>query len=283
MAEIEKLKSKIVATIYPNGRGEISAASHQAMLLEMAEAIEAATTPSGDPLHYNYIVVGAEYNDTDAPIIKTDYYGNAISHLPGRWYVEGIGDLTNAEIREIYEGGKWWWSTSNEGFCSQSKARAILPSLAFQNAHYKSAFNFMQAFNKNASLEVIDLRPQPVLESNNLFNMVKSNAMNFLCQESPKVRCIYGIIDASAAQSSQSFWIHTAGLVDIRLYNIKKDVRFPISQNISKASILYIIENEAVESSATIILHANAYTRLSADADIVAALAAHPKVSLAKA
>lgn len=107
--------------------------------------------------------------------------------------------------------------------------------------------------------------------------------MDFACQGSPNVKYIYGIIDASQQTSPDSFWIHTAGLQEVRLYNIKQSVKLPISNNISKASILYMIENEAVTSSAVITLHADAYARLSADADIVAALAAHPKVSLAKA
>ena len=39
MADIKKLKSKIVSTIYPNGIGAINAADHQVLLLDMATAI----------------------------------------------------------------------------------------------------------------------------------------------------------------------------------------------------------------------------------------------------
>ena len=47
--------------------------------------------------------------------------------------------------------------------------------------------------------------------------------------------------------------------------------------------ILYMIENEAATSAITITLHADAYARAVANADIVAALEAHPNVSLASA
>jgi hypothetical protein len=52
---------------------------------------------------------------------------------------------------------------------------------------------------------------------------------------------------------------------------------------ISKESILFMIEHEAATSAITITLHADAYSRLSTDPDIVEALNNHPLVSLASA
>lgn len=276
MANSEPIKTIIDANINTNGNQAITGAVLNFVLKQMV-------TPSGDPMHYNYIVVGAEYNDTDNAIERTDYYGNAVTHLPGRWYLEGIGDLTNAEMREIYEGGKWWMNSDNKGFCSNILARTNLPSHAFEQVIYKDAYNFQQAFNGAKNLEVVDLRPSEVLESNDRLNRTKIKTMAFMCQGSPKVKYIYGVIDASAAETGDALWIHTVGLIEVRLYNIKSAVKLPISNNISKASILYMIENEAATSNLVITLHADAYARLSADADIVAALAAHPKISIAKA
>ena len=51
---------------------------------------------------------------------------------------------------------------------------------------------------------------------------------------------------------------------------------------LSKESLLYLINNEAATSAITIKLAAYAYTRLSNDADIVAALAAHPNISISQ-
>lgn len=241
-----------------------------------------AATPSGDPMHYNYIVVGALYNDTDSAIARTDYFGNAVSHLPGRWYVEGLGDLTNAEMREVYEAGKWWENVDRRGFISKYAARAILPSLGYEQVTYKGEYNFTQSFNQCKNLEVVDLRTQ-VSPADAVFQRVKINYFDFGCQGSPKIKCIYGIINATATSGDSSYWLHTAGLMEVRLFNIKVGIKFPLAKNISKASILYMIENEAATNAIAITLHADAYARLSADEDIVAALAAHPKVSLAKA
>jgi hypothetical protein len=280
MHTIKTLKEKITSTIYPNGKGAINAADHQAMLLELVDIL---STPSGDPMHRNYEVVGAIYNETNGPIVRTDSYGNLISHQSGCWYLEGVGDLSNADMRAIYEAGKWWISSDNKGFGGNGSVKTNLPSLSYTQVYYKNAYEFMQAFNNNPSLQAIDLRTQQEPLADDKFNRVTIKSMDFLCQGSTKIKRIYGTIDASLAQTSNSCWIHTPGLEEVRLYGIKTDVKLPLSKDISKASILYMINNETASSAINITLHSDAYARLSADADIVSSLANHPKVSLAKA
>jgi hypothetical protein len=46
--------------------------------------------------------------------------------------------------------------------------------------------------------------------------------------------------------------------------------------------LLYLINNEAATSAITIKLAPYAYTRLAEDADVVAALAAHPNISISQ-
>lgn len=279
---IEQVRTEIENSIKSNGKGEITGQVLQDALLSMLDTLMPAT-PSRDPMHFNYLEVGAQYNDTSVAIQRTDYYGNAISHQPGCWYLEGIGDLTNDEMRTVYEGGKWWMNSDNKGFCSNILARTNLPSHAFQQVIYKDAYNFQQAFNAAENLEVVDLRPSEVIESENRLNRTKIKTIAFMCQGSPKVKYIYGVIDASAAETGDALWIHTAGLIEVRLWGIKTDVKLPLAKNISVASILYMIENEAASSALTITLHADAYTRIMSYSSITDALAAHPKISIAKA
>lgn len=63
---------------------------------------------------------------------------------------------------------------------------------------------------------------------------------------------------------------------------LKFSMSFSESTLLEKDSLLYIINNEAATEPITITLHSYAYTRLAEDADVVAALANHPNVSLAK-
>jgi L-aspartate oxidase len=69
-------------------------------------------------------------------------------------------------------------------------------------------------------------------------------------------------------------------LTNVNLKNATKAYQLNYSALLSKESLLYIIENEAATSAITIKLASYAYERLANDADIVAALANHPNISI---
>jgi hypothetical protein len=68
----------------------------------------------------------------------------------------------------------------------------------------------------------------------------------------------------------------------LNLKNAKLAYQLIYSALLSKESLLYLINNEAATSAVIIKLKAYAYTRLANDPDIVAALANHPKISIAQ-
>jgi hypothetical protein len=72
-------------------------------------------------------------------------------------------------------------------------------------------------------------------------------------------------------------------LQNIKLFQLVKSIDFKDSSLLTNASILYMVANSAASSAITITLHADAYARAMADAEIQAALTAHPNVSLASA
>jgi hypothetical protein len=71
-------------------------------------------------------------------------------------------------------------------------------------------------------------------------------------------------------------------LTHANLKNAKLAYDFSNANLLSKESLLYLINNEVATSAITIKLASYAYTRLAEDADVVAALAAHPNISLAQ-
>jgi surface protein len=71
-------------------------------------------------------------------------------------------------------------------------------------------------------------------------------------------------------------------LTHANLKNAKLAYDLSKANLLSKESLLYLINNEAATSAITIKLASYAYTRLAEDADVVAALANHPNISLAK-
>jgi surface protein len=68
----------------------------------------------------------------------------------------------------------------------------------------------------------------------------------------------------------------------IKLKNLDVHVDFSYCAVLSKESVLYMINNEAASGAITIRLESYAYERLATDADIVAALANHPNISISK-
>ena len=66
------------------------------------------------------------------------------------------------------------------------------------------------------------------------------------------------------------------------LKNIKLSCQLGSSACLSKYSLLFIINNEAATKAIKITLSSPAYERLASDAEVVAALANHPNISLTK-
>ena len=116
----------------------------------------------------------------------------------------------------------------------------------------------------------------PQLDTANVTNMRSMfnycNALVSIPQlDTAKVTNIYQMLD------------YCLSLTHINLRNAKHAYQLNKSALLSKESLLYIINNEAATSAITITLASYAYTRLAEDADVVAALANHPNISLASA
>lgn len=79
-----------------------------------------------------------------------------------------------------------------------------------------------------------------------------------------------------------SAFVNCYNLEWLKIKKLNISIDLSTSPAFKKESLLYIIENEAAADSISIKLETSAYTRLSADAEIQAALTAHPNVSLAK-
>ena len=89
-------------------------------------------------------------------------------------------------------------------------------------------------------------------------------------------------VDTSKNPSTTYMTLGCNSLVYAGLKSVKRAVPMNNSALLSKESLLYIINNEAATSAITITLASYAYERLATDPDIVAALANHPNISLAK-
>jgi hypothetical protein len=67
-----------------------------------------------------------------------------------------------------------------------------------------------------------------------------------------------------------------------KIKNLKIALQVNETSLLNKESLLYIINNEAATSAITITLSSYVYDKYVNDADVVAALANHPNISIAK-
>ena len=89
-------------------------------------------------------------------------------------------------------------------------------------------------------------------------------------------------IDVKGVALSTSTFNNCKALTFVKLKNIETNCWLDKSSLLSKDSLLYLINNEAATSAITIKLASYAYTRLANDADVVAALANHPNISISQ-
>lgn len=231
-------------------------------------------TPSGDPMHYAYVAAGAAYNDTGADIIKTTPWANladddadkTVVHKAGYWYLNGLGDITSEEMRGIYIKVRAC-SIYLEGFLYSTKERTAI----FHRGTAYITFPFT-AFAYNSDVEVIIF---PVA--------FQVDTLYYTFSKCKLLKCVLNIKANFINNKTTSAFKNCINLKFINIISLPYSVSFESCPEITIKSILYIIKNEKSTSAITITLHADAYARAMANADIVTALEAHPNVSLASA
>lgn len=228
------------------------------------------TTPSGDPMHYLYVTAGAEYNDTGADIERTGVYGDTIVWKNGYWWLNELGDITNDQMRAIFVH----WQKIRVSSCYRdSKIRTNLPFVTNISNPTSDARDRLSEMCNKGQFETFDMR----VTGNNYESSPNWSNLFIYCYYLKK---LLGEIDAPAGEISLNcfFWIE-----EMRLKGLKTNWSMADSKNFSNASILFAINNEAATSAIVITLRANVYARAMADTEILAALEAHPNVSLASA
>ena len=89
-------------------------------------------------------------------------------------------------------------------------------------------------------------------------------------------------LDTAKVTSMSDMFYGCYSLTYAAIKNAKRAYQLNYSPLLSKESLLYLINNEAATSAITIKLAAYAYERLATDADVAAALANHPNISISQ-
>ena len=234
-------------------------------------------TPSGDPMHYAYVTAGAEYNDTGADIVKTapwadmvddDYdgpYGKTVVHKAGYWYLNGLGDITNEEIRNIY--------------IASSNFPAVDMQAYFGLVDFRTNFSGIRKLTGWASLNAIGISD----------GSSKFSILNLSCLSGASINLsslndiIVHILGSEVILNSAQNLLSAINLITAPFISLMYNLNIGGSPVLSVKSVLHMINKEKATSPITITLHANVYNRCMTNADILAALQAHTNISLASA
>ena len=229
-------------------------------------------TPSGDPMHYMFEAAGATYNATDADIPMVGMYGDSYVHKAKHWHLNELGDLTTQEIREIYASRYpcTAWNKNTQLYFSSFPFRTNMSDARTSNAGLALLNTFSSCKCKNI---IINSKVYSLGINNMTSVFIYANNLEKILNE----------LNVSSISTIGDSFRYLYKLKEVRLKGLKGELNIKESNLLSNASILFMIQNEAAVSAITITLHADAYDRAMADAEITAALAAHPNVSLAKA
>lgn len=192
-----------------------------------------------------------------------------VFHLPGHWYLNGLGDITGPEIALCYVQTMPWYATT-----TLTKAFRVQQNSDKITLQYRTTFRSNREFATIAS----NINCESMCYGNPYIEVF---ILTFMTQ---KVNVIVDGIDNAFTNANNMKYLigQLYSSTSITLPNnirslsitISKIINFAKSSYISKPSILYIIQNAMPSVPITIILHADRYAQLAQDADIVAALEA---------
>lgn len=208
-----------------------------------------------------YISAGAKYNE------QTGYYE-----------LNGLTDITEEEMRVIYEKTWGWWLhlPSLNGFGS-ALPRTNIPCPDFKIIYYASNISLHSIFSDSGNgdnLEVVNLR---ALYTPTSFDDIRIVDFNWAFQGNKKIREVQGIINVKEARSN----LNIGGNIEtINIKGLMVNIKFYDSQRLSKESVLYMINNSEATSAITIGLNKAVYDVMKDDADIIAALAEKTNITL---
>ena len=234
-----------------------------------------ANTPSGDPMHYLYETAGAEwipYADISTEELKD-------------WQVE---TLNTAQAHA--DGGAWW---HNGIFVTveQNRINYVLTSGHYPantpdykyylcnvpaTTNYKQLVNITDSRAFNTTINICNKLVAVMLPN------IRLSQMTYTFMHCPKLAKIFNILDVSAVSSFNHVFVECSNLRDISLKGLNANIDLSGASNLSMTSIVYAVTN-AGTATLTITLAPAVYAAAVADADVQAALAAKPNVTLANA
>lgn len=176
-----------------------------------------------------------------------------VLHLPGHWYLNGLGDITNAEMRRIQDINTAFVTISRG--LQDTTARTII----FNQIRGEICLNTNSMYSK-ALMSIIGPK-QGIIETPDYFDTFLHYLTRYCYTLRWRTNTGNNYNPLSNSSQARVFYIKAIG----------KSLRV-LSKYLSKSSIVYMIENASPTIPMIITLHADRYAQLAEDTDIITAL-----------
>ena len=248
-------------------------------ILDSKSAIKAAIEAKGVG---NVGDILAEYPDKIASIQSGG--GGACTGFTGHADVEGLKAIgwTDEDIEYYQTHGVNWNEEDDEYHKVPEDNIALYGVLTADNIQdYKDILVYCPKIDTSNRISLSNLFQKcyslvavPMFDTSSVTNM--SYMFNYCYSLTSVPQLDTGSVTNMSYMFRSCYSIQTANI-----YNLKLSLDINNTSLLTKESLLYLINNEAATMARTIKLSADCYNKYSTDADVTAALANHPNVSLA--
>ena len=230
------------------------------------------------------VVADGGYTGLGKVTINTEVEG-AKPKWTGHADAEGLRAIgwTDEDIAYYQENGVNWNEEDDEWHKVTDDNKALYGVLTASNiSSYKDRIVYLPKIDTSSVTSMstmffncYSLTAIPLLDTSSVTSM---NGMFYYCYSLTAIPQL----DTSSVTSMNNMFYYCYSLTTANLKGVALACQLNNSALLSKDSLLYLINNEAATIAITIKLASYAYNRWATDPDIVAALANHPNISLAK-
>ena len=208
--------------------------------------------------------------------------GATYDEASGTFTLNGVTGLTATDIRTILNAGMFRpiQEVESRQYSLNRQIRTIIP----YNQNWYTQF-YMSICPRYMFASCVNLEAVRFSNASDGGTMALSlkGSGEAMFNECGKLKKVFEILDFGNVTDFSRILTGCTALTTIRIRNLGRSLSFSDCPNLSKDSILYLIQNSAATSAITVTLHPTAYAMAVADTEIQNALQQKTFVSLAQA
>lgn len=208
--------------------------------------------------------------------------GATYDEASGTFTLNGVTGLTAGDMRTIINAGAFR-PVADVEFRQYALNRKIKTNIPYSQNWYTQFYMPICMRYMFASCVLLEAVRFSNAEDGGSMAISVTGSGEAMFNECGKLKKVFEILDFGNVTDFSRILTGCTALTTIRIRNLGRSLTIGDSPNLSKESILYLIQNSSATSAITVTLHPTAYAMAVADTDIQNALQQKTFVSLAQA